>query len=178
MLHDAHNLYINKSPADFGDKTETQPGHAEKFKKKNASDAYNKMYDKIIAKFGNGKISKAEIMELAGRLNANRTDGEDFDLDDWKFNYSESLTEEKLSEAKLTPEEIDAALDALSDIMGAQMNEGDRGDGGNGPSQTLPQEYVEAWNKVIANYDNDNISLSDLQTLANDIMSGKIKELS
>lgn len=91
MLHDAHNVYINKSPADFGDKTETQPGHSETHKRKNGSAEYNAMYDRIIAKFGQGKISKAEIMELAGRLNANRTDGEDFDIDKWHFDYSESL---------------------------------------------------------------------------------------
>ncbi len=91
MLHDAHNVYINKSPADFGDKTELKPGHAEMHKRKDGSAEYNAMYDKIIAKFGNGKVSAAEIYELAGRLNANKTDGDDFDIDNWHFDYSESM---------------------------------------------------------------------------------------
>lgn len=53
-------------------------------------------------------------------------------------------TSKELLEAKLSKDEIDAALDALSDILGAQVDQGDAGTGGNNPSQKLPQEYADA----------------------------------
>lgn len=86
MLHDAHNVYTHKDPADFGEKGIPQdsaeypmePGHDEEYKA---------MFDKIIQKFGHGKASVAELYELAGRLAAR----DDVDLDNWKFDYSEQL---------------------------------------------------------------------------------------
>ncbi len=50
----------------------------------------------------------------------------------------------ELLEAKLSKDEIDAALDALSDILGAQLNQGDGGTGGENPGQTIPPEYADA----------------------------------
>ena len=88
MLHDAHNNYIHKDPADFGDKT--VPGSSTPVAtdyNPEADKEYKEMFDKVVKKFGNGKASVAELTELFGRLLAD----EDVDLDNWKFEYSEQL---------------------------------------------------------------------------------------
>lgn len=87
MLHDAHNNYIKKDPADFGDKNAPAKSDKQLTPAEKESAEYKAMFNKIIAKFGDGKASIAELQELAGRILAN----DDIDFDNWNFEYSESL---------------------------------------------------------------------------------------
>ena len=91
MLKDGHDVYTKHDPADFGDKTKTATLTSQPYKKSGGSAAYNAMYDKIIAMFGDGKATIAELKELAGRMFAD----DEIDLDNWRFNYSESLKKGK-----------------------------------------------------------------------------------
>lgn len=86
MLHDAHNEYINKDPADFGDKN-TPDDAGQLVPDSKEGKAYQDMFNKIVAKFGHGQASIAELEELYGRLLAE----EDVDIDNWHFDYSEGL---------------------------------------------------------------------------------------
>ena len=87
MLKDGRDVYTKHDPADFGDKTKTAKLTSQPNRKKDGNAAYNAMYDKIIAMFGDGKATVAELKELAGRLFAD----DEIDFDNWRFDYSESL---------------------------------------------------------------------------------------
>lgn len=89
---------------------------------------------------------------------------------------------ERINEAKLPKEEQDAIVDAINDLI-HQVHPEEKPiiirlpPGQKGPKKALTQEYVDAWNSIIAAYDNDNTTLLELQQLEQDILSGKIKSL-
>jgi hypothetical protein len=89
---------------------------------------------------------------------------------------------ERINEAKLSKEETGAIVDALNDLIHQvhpeeepivfHMPDGPEGSGGE-----ITQEYADAWNAIMAAYDNDGTTKLELQQLEQDIASGKIKSI-
>lgn len=89
---------------------------------------------------------------------------------------------ERINEAKLSKEETGAIVDALNDLIHQVHPEEEpitirMPDGPEGGEEDVTQEYADAWNAIIAAYDNDSTTMSELQQLAQDIASGKRKSL-
>ena len=80
MLNDAHQQYTKQDPAIIsndpsGSSQDLQPD-------KNKSDEYKDMFNKVVAKFGDGKATINELMEVYGRLMA---EDDALNIDHWKF---------------------------------------------------------------------------------------------
>ena len=89
---------------------------------------------------------------------------------------------ERINEAKFSKEEIGAIVDALNDLIHQVHPEEEpiviRMPGGQeGSGSEITQEYADAWNAIMAAYDNDSTTKLKLQQLEQDITSGKIKSI-
>lgn len=72
----------------------------------------------------------------------------------------------------MTENERQAALAALSAILKQPLPTSSSA--GNG---TVPKEFADAWNKIMATLDNDKVSEADLKTLLAAIENGQVTEI-
>lgn len=73
----------------------------------------------------------------------------------------------------MTKNERRAAMDAIAGILGQQKT--DEPQGPTGPQ--LPPEFIDAWNKILQKYDDDNIPDSELLDILDQILTGKLTSL-
>ena len=71
----------------------------------------------------------------------------------------------------MTKNQRKAAMDAIIGILGQPPIDEPTGPQ-NGPQ--VPQAFADAWNKIIETYDNENVTVAELQELLEKIQTGKL----